>query len=157
MQFRLAHGTVAEHEMVLPLASRYAFWPELLRSMPVKVAVLPTTCSGSNVPSTFDGSSTPMLVKASHEPSLSTTNWLYLFQLSMVDWMLGSFVGLGGNGLQMTPVYATTLAQAPSILPVLLRSANCSWTGGGTVASGTVMSAVSNSGKLSSVKPTNLE
>src|SRR6476619_6450186 len=144
----LARGTVAEHEISLPLASRYGFWPELLRSMPVMVAVAPTTLSGSNVPITFDGSSTAMLLNASHMPLLSSTNWLYFCQLCRLAAAIGS---------QMVPVCVTTLAEAPSILGMLVMSPGPITTGGGTVASGTVESATLNRGKFSSVKPTNLE
>src|SRR5262245_57136155 len=105
MQVPMAQGFCAAQEMVLPFASRYGFCPELLRSMPTKVTVLPTFCSGSNVPSTLAGSSTARLEKTSQAPPLlSTTNWLYFLQLSMVFWMLGSLSGLGGLGLQMVPV-----------------------------------------------------
>src|SRR5256885_2613129 len=123
MHVPLAHGICVVQETSLPLVSRYGFCPELLRSMPTKVACLPTACSGSNGPSTLAGSSTARLLKASHMPLLSTTNWLNLVQLSRVFWMLASLVGLGGNGLQMVPVFFTVDAVDPSILATLPRSA----------------------------------
>src|SRR4051812_46375696 len=131
MHVPLVHGICVVQEMLLPLLSMYGFCPELLRSMPTNVAFLPTTCSGSNGPSTLAGSSTARLENASHMPLLSTTNWLNLVQLSRVFWMLGSLFGLGGFGSQMVPVYFTVDAVDPSILGMLVRSANDSATGAG--------------------------
>src|SRR3954462_14171132 len=139
------HGTVSEQEMALPLASRYGFCPELLRSMAVMVACWLTALSGSNVPITFDGSSMATLLKASHMPLLSRTNWLYFCQPCRLAADCGS---------QMVPVCVTTLAEAPSILGMLVMSPGPITTGGGTVASGIVSSATWKSGKFSSVKPT---
>src|SRR5205823_1605798 len=67
-QLPVLQGVCASQVTVAPLASVTGFCPEAFLSMPVKVAGLPTTIVGSNVPTTFCGSWTEKLVNESQAP-----------------------------------------------------------------------------------------